>query len=59
MINQASNFGAQASLQPVILQSVCNPTARGSVNIVATKCLGKISSDVLIRFYNKLFFINL
>ena len=48
MNNQTSNFGAQPTLQPVILQNVCNPRTRGNVSTVATKCLGKINLDVLV-----------
>ena len=29
MNNQTSNFGLETGLQPIILQSACNPTAKG------------------------------
>ena len=56
MNNQTSNFGAQPTLQPIILPNACNPNSRGNVSTVATKCLGKINSDALVWFYNKLHF---
>ena len=51
MNNQTQYFGADPGLQPVILQSVCNPAAKGNVSIAATKCFGNICPDILICFY--------
>ena len=47
MSNQTENVGAPG-LQPVILQSVCNPTAKGNVSIAATKFLGNNCSNILV-----------
>ena len=57
MNNQTQNLGAEPRLQPVILQSVCNPAAKGNVSINATKCLGNIGSNISVWFYNILAWI--
>ena len=48
MNNQTQNLGAEPGLQPVVLQSVCNPAAKGNVSIAATKCLGNIGSNISV-----------
>ena len=47
MDNQTASFEDGPTLQPVILQSVCNTTARENVSIVATRCLGNNFSNIL------------
>ena len=47
MDNQTASFEDRPALQPVILQRVCNPTARESVSIVATRCLGNDFSNIM------------